>query len=67
MLQPDAVPCSSLSSSLPTTQGGHDDYVTEAVALAERINRRLAERTRSLAQELVDVPSAPQPLVGPTA
>ena len=61
-----------IGGSVATTLLGVADLMLAAaalgaVALAERINRRLAERTRSLAQELVDVPSAPQPLVGPTA
>jgi hypothetical protein len=44
-----------------------DDYLLEAIALAKRINQRLAERALSQAQGLVADDLMPPPAVGPAA
>jgi hypothetical protein len=63
MVHPEAVAC----STLPAPMSLHDEYLAEAVALACRVNQRLAERTSLVAQDLVEHASAPPPLVGPAA
>jgi hypothetical protein len=54
-------------SSPSAVAAQHDDYLIEAVALAARINQRLAERTPSQPQGLVADGLGPPPAVGPAA
>jgi hypothetical protein len=61
----DPQPATLSSPSAVADEG--DDYLREAIALATRINQRLAERTPSQAQPLVADPLALPPAVGPAA
>jgi hypothetical protein len=54
-------------SSPSNVASERDDYLVEAIALATRINQRLAGRTPSQPQPLVADPLAPPPAVGPAA
>jgi len=54
-------------SSPSVVASEHDDYLVEAIALATRINQRLAERTPTQAQALVADDLEPPPAVGPAA
>jgi hypothetical protein len=54
-------------SSRDVMASERDDYLIEAIALATRVNQRLAERTPAQAQALVADTLAPPPAVGPAA
>ncbi len=59
-------PCAALSSP-SAVASEREDYLLEAIALATRINQRLAERSPAQAQALVVESREPPPAVGPAA